>query len=169
MPSSTTPPKITSARNTLASIIDSLLPPDPESKEHEWSRSALQQQRKAAFESEKSKPASKKSYEEDFPTLGGAGGDARILKLAAATTATTATTATSETKPTGSFASLAANWAKSEEENKATEAHAARLRLEQQQRDEFERSQRTQLYFNRNSGNQYKNNYNAFTKTIYIS
>lgn len=149
------PPKVTPARNTLASLLDGLLPPEPESNEREWSRSALQQQRKAAAAEKTSKPGPKKSYEDEFPTLGGGGSGAavsvRIPKPVFATTDA------SETKPVGSFATLAASWAKSEEERKAAEERAARMRLEQQQRDEFERRQYSTLYFNHNSNRQYNN------------
>jgi hypothetical protein len=154
------PPKVTPARNTLASILESLLPPDPEPKEREWSRSALKNQRKAAVDAEKSKPPPKKSFEDEFPTLGGAGAaggasaGVRIPKMVFAEAPT------EEAKQAGSFASLAAGWAKSEEERKAAEAIAARVRFDQQQHDDYERSQRTQFYFNRNSGNQ-SYNYDA--------
>jgi hypothetical protein len=140
------------ARNTLASMLDDLLPPEPESKQREWSTSALQKQRKAAVEAEKSKPKPQKSYEEEFPTLGGARGGAGTVRVPKPVFATE-TSAYSTTA--GSFASLAANWAKSEEERKAAEAAVARARLEQQRRDELERAERVHFRTNLNTRNHY--------------
>jgi hypothetical protein len=143
------PIKVKPAKNTLASLIEDLLPPEPEAKEREWSRSALQQQRKAAAAEKAAQPAPKKPFEEEFPALGGAGGAAPAVRIPKPVFATAAVAG--ETKTTSSFASLAAGWAKSEEERKAAAEYAARLRHEQQQRDEYEHSQRTHLYFNRNA------------------
>ena len=155
-PPQAAPVKVKPAKNTLASLLEDLLPPEPEPKEREWSRSALQQQRKASAAEKAAQPPPKKSYEEEFPTLGGAGGAAPAARIPKPVFATAAPGA-GEAKSTGSFASLAAGWAKSEEERKAAEAHAARLRREQLQREEFERSQRTHLYFNRDAHHRYNN------------
>ncbi len=150
-------PKITPARNTLGSLLEGKLP-EPEQKEREWSRSALQQQRRAAAEAEKAKPPPPKSFDEEFPALGGAGGVKPVVRVPKPVFATTG--GDSETKQgSGSFASLAANWAKSDEERKAAEAYAARLRLEQQRREEFEHSQRTRIYMNRQQNSYHFNQY----------
>lgn len=158
------PPKVKPAKNTLASVIEGLLPPEPEPKERDWSRSALQQQRKAVAAEKAAQPPPKKSFEEEFPTLGGAGGPSSAGRIPKPVIGTSAS---GETKPVGSFASLAASWAKSEEERKAAEAVAARLRLEQQQREEFERSQRNHLYFNRNLNRQYSG-YDEYEEDDYV-
>ena len=146
-PIAAAPPKVKPAKNTLASVLESLLPPEPESKERDWSRSALQQQRKAAAAEKAAQPPPMKSFEEEYPALGGAGGAAPVARIPKPVFAAAAP---GETKPAGSFASLAASWAKSEEERKAIEAHATRLRLEQQQKEEYERSQRVKVCVNPN-------------------
>ncbi len=145
------------ARNTLASVLDDLLPPEPESKQREWSTSALQKQRKA----EKAKPPPPKSFDEEFPALGGgacSGGGPRVPKPVFATETSTST---------GSFASLAANWAKSEEERKAAEASALRARLEQQRRDELERAERVHFRTNLNVHTRYHDDYEYGNETGY--
>ena len=146
---------VTPARNTLASILDDLLPSQPESKQREWSTSALQKQRKA----EKAKPPPPKSFDEEFPTLGGAGGStsavaARIPKPVYSSESK------SEQTTSGSFASLAANWAKTDAERKFAEESAARARQEQEHRDELERAARVHFRTNLNSTrNQYYHEY----------
>jgi hypothetical protein len=146
---------VTPARNTLASILDDLLPSQPESKQREWSTSALQKQRKA----EKAKPPPPKSFDEEFPTLGGAGGSTSAV---AARIPKPVYSSESKSEPTtsGSFASLAANWAKTDAERKFAEESAARVRQEQEHREELERAARVHFRTNLNSTrNQYFHEY----------
>lgn len=144
-PATTAPPPVLIKKNTLASVIDNLLPTESESsssKHREWSNSALKQRAAAA-----AAPApAKKTFDEEFPSLGGGGSGGAHGGAGAAAPIP---------KSVGSFASLAASWAKTEEEHKIAEARAIRLRKEQQLRDEQERAERSRFYDNVNSNRRY--------------
>jgi hypothetical protein len=113
-------------RNTIAELLTNILP-ESEPSNPNWSKSALQKQRK---EVSKKAPAAPKSYDEEFPTLGGGMG----LKAAIPKPATT------------SFAKLATNWAQAEEERQAEEARRARELFEQKRRDALEATERRRFY-----------------------
>jgi hypothetical protein len=149
---------VTPARNTLASMLDDLLPSLPESKQREWSTSALQKQRKA----EKAKPPPPKSFDEEFPTLGGAGGPSAGAGAARIPKPVFGSESKTEPSTSGSFASLAANWAKTDAERKIAEETATRMRQEQEHRDELERAARVHFRTNLNSTrNQYYHEYDG--------
>jgi hypothetical protein len=143
--------RVTPARNTLASVLDTLLPDDPPPKQKQWAKSALQQQREAAkAEAAKKAIPPPKTYEEQFPALGGAGASSTKIPKPVIS-------ATPESKKTESvsFATLAASWAKADEERKYIEELEAKKRMEQQSLQEFENANRVRFHRNLNSNRMY--------------
>lgn len=124
-------------KNTLSSVIDGLVP-TTESSSREWSNSALRQQRSRA------PVIPTKSFDEEFPALGGAGGagGSRVPKSVAVAGG-------------AAFAKLAHNWAKADEDKRIAEEHAARARLEQKRREEHELAERRRFYENVHTNRQY--------------
>lgn len=135
------PPKPIVPRNTIAALLEGILPSEESESNKNWSKSALQKQRKEAVP--KKAGATPKSYDQEFPTLGGAGvggaggGSPVVPKVAVPTTTVPAAT---------SFAKLATSWAKADEERQAEEARQARLRLEQRMQEMQEASERRRFY-----------------------
>jgi hypothetical protein len=127
------PVKPTAPRNTIAELLTNILPESEPAKPN-WSKSALQKQRK---EVPKKAPAAPKSYDEEFPTLGG--GMAVKAAIPKPTIPTPAIPATS-------FAKLATNWAQAEEEHQAEEARRAHELFEQKRRDALEATERRRFY-----------------------
>lgn len=148
------PPRVAPPRNTLASALDGILPDDPAPKAQQWSKSALQQQREAAkAEAAKKAAPPPKTFDEEFPTLGGAGGVSKapkppkpVISLSSDTKKPAAST---------SFATLAASWAKADDEKRYLEAIAAKKRAEQLALQEFENADRMRYYRNLNANRAY--------------
>ncbi len=155
-PSELPAPVVTHARNTLASALDGLLPDDPPPKQKQWSKSALQQQREAAkAEAIKKAQPAPKTYEEEFPTLGGGpravGGAGAAGAVKVPKPVISMTPDSKKAEGGTSFAALAANWAKEDEEKKYAESLAAKERARQQSIQEFENANRVRIYRNLNS------------------
>jgi hypothetical protein len=143
---------VTPARNTLASKLEGILPDDPAPKQKQWAKSALQQQREAArAEAAKKAAPPPKTFEEEFPALGG--GRAAAVKVPKPVISMNTETSTREGGT--SFASLAAQWAKADEEKRYMESILAQQRMEKQRLEDMEMAERRRFYNNLQANRQY--------------